>query len=83
MFCDRCGSQLNESVAYCPSCGKAVGAPPLMPVANRIAGHVRLLGILWVAISVFGLLPGVVLLAIFGHHGYFMPFSGMPMFLHG
>jgi hypothetical protein len=35
-----------------------------MPVQGRIAGHVRLLGILWIAVSVFRMVPGVVLLVL-------------------
>ena len=53
-----------------------------MPVRNRISGHVRLLGILWLALSVFRLLPGVLLWSFFAHGGAFLPF-GVPMFVHG
>jgi len=84
MYCDRCGTQLQESQAYCPRCGKQAGSVPLMPVRSRLAGHVRLLGILWLAISVFSLLPGIVLLTIFGHAGYWWGgFSGFPYFVPG
>jgi len=55
---------------------------PLMPVRNRISGHVRLLGILWLALSVFRLLPGVLLWSFFRLGGAFLPF-GVPMFVHG
>jgi hypothetical protein len=34
-----------------------------MPRQGRIAGHVRLLGILWLAISAFRLIPGLFLMA--------------------
>jgi hypothetical protein len=59
-----------------------VGAVPLMPVESRIAGHVRLLGIFWLAISAFRLLPGLALLSIFR---YGVPFfaPGIPGFVHG
>ncbi|MGA3099007.1 MAG: hypothetical protein ABSF25_21325 [Bryobacteraceae bacterium] len=53
-----------------------------MPVRNRISGHVRLLGILWLALSVFRLLPGVLLWSFFRLGGAFLPF-GVPMFVHG
>jgi hypothetical protein len=46
---------------------------PLMPSASRISGHIRLLGILWIAISAFRLLPGLALTIIF-QHGF--PFPG-------
>jgi len=35
-----------------------------MPTQGRIAGHVRLLGIFWVALSAFRLIPALVLLII-------------------
>ena len=65
MFCDRCGAQVEPSQSFCPRCGKALTNVPLMPVQNRIAGHLRLLGILWLALSAFRLLPGLVLVSIF------------------
>ena len=35
-----------------------------MPVKGRIAGHIRLLGILWIALSAFRMVPAVVLFII-------------------
>jgi len=82
MFCDRCGTALQEFRRFCPRCGKGVGPVPLMPVESRIAGHVRLLGIFWLAISAFLLLPGLALVSIFR---YGIPFftPGVPGFVHG
>jgi len=37
-----------------------------MPRQGRIAGHIRLLGILWLAISALRLIPGLILIAIAG-----------------
>ena len=37
---------------------------PLVPVESRIAGHIRMLGILWLAISALRLIPGFFLLAV-------------------
>ena len=83
MFCDRCGTRLGEHARFCPSCGKASGAIPFMPVGSRIAGHVRLLGILWLAISAFRLLPGLFLVSLFRHGTYgFLP-PDVPFFVHG
>src|SRR5664279_2141164 len=73
VFCDRCGTNLSPGGSFCPTCGKAAGTVPLMPVRNRISGHVRLLGILWLALSVFRLLPGVLLWSFFRHGGAFLP----------
>ena len=81
MFCDRCGTALEQFQRFCPSCGKGVGPVPLMPADNRIAGHVRLLGILWLALSAFRLLPGLALVSIF--HSGFPFFAGVPGFVHG
>ena len=64
MFCDRCGTKLAESQNSCPSCGKSFTTAPLMPAHGRIAGHVRLLGIFWFALSAFRLIPALVLLLI-------------------
>jgi len=81
MFCDRCGTNLQSAVSYCPTCGKPVGMP-LMPVRNRIAGHVRLLGIFWLAISAFRLLPGMFLMAFF-HHSFHWWNTDLPFFVPG
>ena len=83
MFCHVCGACLQEGASFCASCGRAVGNAPLMPPQQgRIAGHVRLLGILWIAMSAFHLIPGLALLAIFGQHAPFFP-PGVPEFVHG
>lgn len=83
MFCDRCGTRLHESARFCPSCGKTLGTVPLMPVQSRISGHVRLLGIFWLAISAFRLIPGLLLIAMFRHGTMaFLP-RDVPFFVHG
>lgn len=83
MFCDRCGTRLNESQRFCSSCGKAAGTLPMMPVQGRIAGHVRLLGILWLALSVFRLIPGLFLFSFFRHGMWGMFRPDMPTFVFG
>ncbi|MBZ5633471.1 MAG: hypothetical protein LAO55_10130 [Acidobacteriia bacterium] len=50
-----------------------------MPRQGRIAGHVRLLGILWLAISALRLIPGLFLVAFGATRGFG---SGMPLFVH-
>lgn len=82
MFCDRCGTRLNDTQSFCMSCGKAAGTVPLMPARGRIGGHIRLLGILWLALSAFRLLPGVLLMAMFRHGTFdFLP-PDVPFFVH-
>jgi hypothetical protein len=50
-----------------------------MPPQGRIAGHVRLLGILWLAISAFRVIPGLALILIF-RRGFQI---GAPLFVPG
>jgi len=66
MYCNSCGTQVSPSATFCSKCGKSMGTGTLMPHQGRIAGHVRLLGILWLAISALRLIPGLILLAIAG-----------------
>jgi hypothetical protein len=83
MFCDRCGAQVRGDARFCQSCGKAFGGAAAMPVGTaggRVARHVRILGILWLILSGFRLIPGAVLMGIFGS-GRYIP--GMPFFVHG
>jgi hypothetical protein len=54
----------------------------MMPVHSRLAGHLRLLGILWLAISVFRLLPGLFLFSVF-HHMIPPMTNGIPFFVYG
>jgi hypothetical protein len=82
MFCDRCGARLSDPAKFCPICGKAAGVTPLMPIDSRIAGHVRLVGMLWLALSAFHLIPGLILLSLFGHGMWFQPLA-VPGFVHG
>jgi hypothetical protein len=82
MFCDRCGTRLNETQTFCPSCGKAVGTVPLMPIQGRIAGHVRLLGIFWLASAALHLIPGFFLY-MFSHPGMGVLPPDVPAFLPG
>ncbi|HWB97656.1 MAG TPA: zinc ribbon domain-containing protein [Bryobacteraceae bacterium] len=65
MYCDRCGAPIEESQNFCRACGKPAGAVPPVPPPSRLAGHVRLLGILWIAFSAFRLIPAAAML-LFG-----------------
>jgi hypothetical protein len=81
VFCDRCGTRLSDPANFCPTCGKAAGITSMMPVHNRIAGHVRLLGIFWLALSAFHLIPGLTLLSLSGAGMWFLP-PAVPGFVH-
>jgi hypothetical protein len=50
-----------------------------MPRQGRIAGHVRLLGIFWLALSALRLIPGLILMAL-GSARLFPP--DVPPFVH-
>jgi hypothetical protein len=52
----------------------------LFPLRRRIAGHIRLLGILWLAVSAFRLIPGLII-GGFSFTGMFPP--EMPPFVRG
>src|SRR5208283_1094623 len=83
LYCVRCGVEMQENQQFCPACGTPVrGATTLMPVTGRIAGHIRLLGILWVALSAFRLIPGLALIALFGNGAGLLP-PEVPFFVHG
>jgi hypothetical protein len=83
VFCDRCGGELTAGVNYCARCGKpAGGASPMMPAKGRIAGHVRMLGIFWIGISIFRLLPGLFIFTVFPHAMPFLP-PDVPPFVFG
>jgi hypothetical protein len=78
MFCDRCGTKTEDSAVFCPNCGKALKATTVKAAQGRIAGHLQLVAILWLAIAAFRVIPGLVLLTIFGNE-FFPP--GAPPFV--
>ncbi len=60
MFCDKCGTTLQPDQRFCSRCGKEVAGPMLgYPQRSRVREHVRLLGILWIALSALDGLVGV------------------------
>ena len=84
MFCHFCGARLEPSASFCATCGRPLGSRPLMPAQGRIAGHVRLLGIFWIAMSAFHLLPALFMFSIFGGHGPSFWFGApVPPFVFG
>lgn len=79
MFCSRCGRDTQDRDCFCPDCGVSLKDMPMMPSQSRIAGHLRLLGILWLAVSTFRFVPGLILLVMVDH-GMFRN-DGAPPFL--
>ncbi len=66
MFCDGCGAAVQAGQAFCSRCGKQVVGPVAATTQRpgRVQSHVHLLGILWLAISAFNTIGGVVLYII-------------------
>jgi hypothetical protein len=95
MFCDRCGAQMADMARFCPGCGKpfAAAAPPPVLVTgptNRVARHLRNVGILWIVYSCIHLIPGLIVGSLpnwlgwdhdfFWGHGFFRFIGGVLMF---
>ena len=55
MFCDGCGGAVQPGQAFCSKCGKQIVGPVsvMQHRPGRVQEHVRLLGILWLALSAF------------------------------
>jgi hypothetical protein len=65
MFCDKCGAPVQPDQRFCGRCGKEFAAGAVgFPRRGRVAEHVRLLGILWLALSALTTVGGVVLLIL-------------------
>jgi predicted nucleic acid-binding Zn ribbon protein len=66
MFCDGCGAAVQPGQSFCSRCGKQiVGTVTQMPARRgRVQGHLQLVGILWLAMSAFSVIGGVVLYII-------------------
>src|SRR5262245_55221668 len=82
MFCSHCGTEMSEAAGFCPSCGKQAGTQRLMPTQSRIAGHIRLLGIFWLALSAFRFIPGVILIWLFRPGMGVFADGDIPPFVH-
>jgi hypothetical protein len=66
MFCDGCGLAVQPGQAFCSKCGKQIVGPVsfMQPRPGRVQEHVHLLGILWLAMSAFNAVGGVVLYVV-------------------
>ena len=84
MFCDQCGAQIDATQRFCSRCGKEVRGVVTFaaPRAGRVEAHIRLLGILWLALSALDAVGGVIAIvlasSVFSRWGP----EGIPMFLH-
>jgi len=66
MFCDRCGTTVQPDQRFCNQCGRQFSDALVMARSspNRVQDHVRLVGILWLALSALHALAGLVLLMV-------------------
>ncbi|MGB2603593.1 MAG: zinc ribbon domain-containing protein [Candidatus Sulfotelmatobacter sp.] len=62
MFCDGCGAAVQPGQTFCSRCGKQIVGPVMVmqPRSGRVQAHAHLLGIIWLAISAFNTIAGVV-----------------------
>ena len=66
MFCDNCGYQLPEGQRFCGGCGKPAGIAQVRASDGRVARHVQLVAILWLAAGFLNLI-GAAALFILGN----------------
>jgi predicted nucleic acid-binding Zn ribbon protein len=66
MFCDRCGTAVQPDQRFCNKCGRQFSDALVMASSSpsRVQEHIRLVGILWLAISAFNVIAGLVLLIV-------------------
>ena len=74
MYCDGCGTQLQESQRFCSTCGKPAGIAVVPYPNSRVASHHQLLGILWVVYSFFVFIGGGILFVM--ANTFFVNFRG-------
>ncbi len=84
MFCDGCGAEVQPGQSFCGRCGKQIigSILPAQAHARRVAEHIRLVGILWLAISALNALGGLTCFIV--ANTVFAPGGGLhvPPFLH-
>jgi hypothetical protein len=81
LFCDRCGSEIRDNENFCPKCGKTV-TERVLPARSRLSRHLRLLAVLWLAVSAFRMIPALFLLSPFGQ-AIIAEDPHAPFFLYG
>lgn len=96
MFCDKCGASVVPGQNFCSNCGKRLVAEvppptpqppvpprtaPLPPVQGRIERHTKILAILWIAVSIYGLVPAFGLFFGSGVAMHFVPFPMRAFFM--
>ena len=66
MFCDSCGNTLQPGQGFCSRCGKGITGVHAIsyPRSSRVQEHIRLVGILWLALSAFEITGAIILFII-------------------
>jgi hypothetical protein len=66
MYCDRCGAAVQAEQRFCSNCGRDFTgvATQYRSGPNRVQEHIRLVGILWLALSMINAIGGAVLLIL-------------------
>jgi hypothetical protein len=81
MFCNKCGGALQPDYRVCPKCGNpiqgAVSTPmyAIPPQRNRVACRIQVLGILWIIVGAFWLIPALVMMVLGSVAHAFIPFG--------
>jgi hypothetical protein len=82
MFCDRCGTSVANDQRFCGRCGREFvggGGPVLaFPRRNRVAEHIRMVGILWLALSALNAVGGLLLFIVANTVILHLPEMGAP-----
>lgn len=79
MFCSHCGAKLQPGQSTCPSCGKPVVVVSVPTAEGRLARHLRLLGVLWIALSALRLVSAAACLIV--ANTVLRGISGVPEFV--
>ena len=65
MFCEACGTQLQDGQQFCSTCGKLLSPAPFAESrGGRVRQHVQLLGIFWLILSALHSLAGLLVIAV-------------------
>jgi hypothetical protein len=66
MFCDGCGANVQPGQAFCSKCGKQIVGPitVMQPIQGRVQRHTHLLSVLWLALSAFNALGGLIVVIV-------------------
>jgi hypothetical protein len=63
MFCNKCGTQVEDSVQYCPGCGVATSAAsaPLIYPETKLARRLSLLTVFWTIYGIMQLFRAIAI----------------------